>query len=322
MMNSDYIVGLSKTFEERYGVKFQGMSDGAVTDSRERLIQFKTNVDVAMSVLNRNGLGDWLADRLVAQGDAVTASKTPAAHLDVTRDPFHRRASARRESSDRAAESHGQERHFRQGKGSHDLAVQESRRSLSGRPPRHFWKSSSGWNLRHQNNRMLSVAADLSESVNLEHGSAAGAHYDPDTNPLGHTPEGRDPGSRQCVDRDWSRQSKRIRRPGPVRRRMGIQRYLRGVHAADVPPGARLEPAESGQQVSHRRPPHPGGSFRPRDRRRCAHAFRHLLAAGVEAVSTRADHQSELLGLQRRRTRILRRCGDCRTQQEGGNYHD
>jgi hypothetical protein len=31
-----------------------------VTDTRERLIQFKTNIDV-VSVLDRNGLGDWLA---------------------------------------------------------------------------------------------------------------------------------------------------------------------------------------------------------------------------------------------------------------------
>src|SRR5258708_4998050 len=85
-MNSDYIVGLSKTFEERYGVKFQGMSDGPVTDPRERLIQFKTNVDVAMSVLDREGLGDWLANRLVEQGDAVSDKTT--LRIDVTRDPF------------------------------------------------------------------------------------------------------------------------------------------------------------------------------------------------------------------------------------------
>ena len=42
-----------------------------MTDPRERLIQFKTNIDVAMSVLDRNGLGDWLADRLVEIGDSL-----------------------------------------------------------------------------------------------------------------------------------------------------------------------------------------------------------------------------------------------------------
>src|SRR5262249_26849603 len=33
-------------------------------------------------------------------------------------------------------------------------------------------------------NRLLTLAADLSESINLEHGSIWG-HYDPETNPLG-----------------------------------------------------------------------------------------------------------------------------------------
>ena len=59
-MNSEYFVSLAQTFEQRYGVKFAGIRDGAVTDPRERLIQFKTNIDVAMSVLDRDGLGEWL----------------------------------------------------------------------------------------------------------------------------------------------------------------------------------------------------------------------------------------------------------------------
>jgi transketolase N-terminal domain/subunit len=61
-MNSDYFVALAKTFEDQYGVEFQGIRKGAVTDTKERLIQFKTNMDVAMSVLEKNGLGDWLAE--------------------------------------------------------------------------------------------------------------------------------------------------------------------------------------------------------------------------------------------------------------------
>jgi len=85
-MNAEYIVGLSKTFEERFGVKFEGMSAGPVADMRERLLQFKTNIDVAMSVLDKNGLGDWLADRLVELGDRVV-DKVPL-RVDVTRDPF------------------------------------------------------------------------------------------------------------------------------------------------------------------------------------------------------------------------------------------
>src|SRR4029077_1671252 len=70
-MNTDYIVALARTYEQKYGVKFADMEKGAVTDTKERLIQFKTNMDVAMSVLECNDLGDWLADRLVELGDMV-----------------------------------------------------------------------------------------------------------------------------------------------------------------------------------------------------------------------------------------------------------
>src|SRR5262247_2758052 len=45
-MNSDYFVALAETFEEHYGVKFVGIRDGAVADPKERLIQFKTSIDV------------------------------------------------------------------------------------------------------------------------------------------------------------------------------------------------------------------------------------------------------------------------------------
>ncbi|MGB8768577.1 MAG: hypothetical protein WCC92_03110, partial [Candidatus Korobacteraceae bacterium] len=70
-MNSEYFVALAQTFEKHYGVEFEGIRKGPVTDNRERLIQFKTNIDVVMSLLDRNGLGDRLADRLVEIGDTV-----------------------------------------------------------------------------------------------------------------------------------------------------------------------------------------------------------------------------------------------------------
>src|SRR5207237_2957770 len=63
-----------------------GIRGGAVADPRERLIQFKTNMDVAMSVLDRNGLGDWLADRLVEIGDSL--KDDVKVRIDVKRDPF------------------------------------------------------------------------------------------------------------------------------------------------------------------------------------------------------------------------------------------
>ena len=75
-----------ETFERKVRRDFPGIRDGAVTDPRERLIQFKTNIDVVMSVLDRNGLGDWLADRLVAIGDTVKDDFK--LQIDVKHDPF------------------------------------------------------------------------------------------------------------------------------------------------------------------------------------------------------------------------------------------
>ena len=110
-MNSDYFVALAKTFEDQYGVEFVGIRQGAVTDPRERLIQFKANIDVAMSVLERNGLGDWLADRLVAIGDTVKDdSQTCTFRREARSVPG--RSPARRQSSGGTAKGHRQESHL------------------------------------------------------------------------------------------------------------------------------------------------------------------------------------------------------------------
>ena len=178
-MNSDYIVGLSKTFEARYGVKFQGMADGPVADPRERLIQFKTNVDVAMSVLNQNGLGDWLADRLVAQGDAVSDKKP--LRIDVTKDPF---LDERLRVANLPAEPQKVTvRNSISGK-EKDVTITLFKKAGEAAGARRGISEIIKWLNYVTDNRMLSIAADLSESVNLEHGALWG-HYDPETNPLG-----------------------------------------------------------------------------------------------------------------------------------------
>ena len=85
-MNSEYFVALAKTFEERYGVKFVGIEDGPITDEKKRILQYKQNIDVLMSVLEKNELGKWISDRLVQIGDTVVEDKN--IRLDTTRDPF------------------------------------------------------------------------------------------------------------------------------------------------------------------------------------------------------------------------------------------
>src|SRR4029453_3955854 len=85
-MNSEYFVALARTFEKRYGVTFQGIADGPVKDNRDRLIQYKTNIDVVMSVLEKNGLGDWLADHLVEIGDSLRDDAQ--LRISASSDPF------------------------------------------------------------------------------------------------------------------------------------------------------------------------------------------------------------------------------------------
>ncbi len=178
-MNSDYILSLASTYEERYGVKFEGMREGPVSDTRERLLQFKANVDVAMSVLDRNGLGDWLADRLVAIGEAVS-DKTPL-RIDVTRDPFldeRLRVKNLPEEPQKIAVKNdisGKEK---------TVSIALFRKPGEAAGARRAISEILKWLNYVTDNRMLSIAADLSESVNLEHGSLWG-HYDPEANPLG-----------------------------------------------------------------------------------------------------------------------------------------
>jgi transketolase len=178
-MNSPYIVSLAATFEERYGVQFAGMREGAVTDPRERLLQFKTNIDVAMSVLDRNGLGDWLADRLVEIGEAIK-DEFPL-RIDVKRDPFTderlRVANLPEEPQTLAVKNpvSGVEK---------EVTIALFRKAGEAAGARRGISEIVKWLNYVTNNRVLTVAADLSESVNLEHGSIWG-HYNPETNPSG-----------------------------------------------------------------------------------------------------------------------------------------
>jgi len=178
-MNSDYFVTLAQTFEERYGVKFAGIRDGAVTDPRERLIQFKTNIDIAMSALDRNGLGDWLADRLADIGDSLKDNFK--VRIDVKRDPFLddrlRVANLPEEPQSLTVKNplSGAEKQIKVSLFRKYGEVAGARRAVS---------EIVKWLNYVTENRVLTLAADLSESVNLEHGSIWG-HYDPETNPLG-----------------------------------------------------------------------------------------------------------------------------------------
>ena len=176
-MNGEYFQALAATFEQRFGVKFQGILDGAVSDTRERLVQFKQNIDVVMSVLEQDGLGDWLAERLVEIGDTVDDDMP--LRIDRTTDPFQDTrlrvdqlpmepqtvtvrnpiSGKEREVSIKLFEEPGQ--------------VRGTRRAIS---------EIIKWMNYVTGNRFVTVAADLAESINVETGSLWG-HYDPVKNP-------------------------------------------------------------------------------------------------------------------------------------------
>jgi transketolase len=178
-MNSEYFLALAQTFEKRYGVEFEGIRKGPPANNRERLIQFKTNIDIVMSLLDRNGLSDRLADRLVEIGDTVrddvklriSASSDPflddrlrvaALPEDPQKVPIHNAISgAEKQVSIALFKKPGE--------------VAGARRAIS---------EIIKWMNYVTEGRFFTVAADLSESINVEHGSLWG-HYSPKDNPLG-----------------------------------------------------------------------------------------------------------------------------------------
>jgi transketolase len=160
-------------------VEFSGIRKGPVSDTRERLIQFKTNIDVVMSLLDRNGLGDWLADRLVEIGDTVR-DDFPV-RIDVSRDPFLderlRVANLPLQPQKVKVENtfSGNEK---------EVGITLFRKPGEVAGARRAISEIIKWMNYVTGNRFFTIAADLSESINVEHGSLWG-HYDPESNPLG-----------------------------------------------------------------------------------------------------------------------------------------
>ena len=178
-MNSDYFVALAKTFEDHYGVEFQGIRNGAVTDTRERLIQFKTNMDVVMSLLDRDGLGDWVADRLVEIGETVK-DDTPV-HFDLKSNPFQ---DDRLRVANLPTEPQTVSVTNRFTGAQKQVAVVLFRKAGEVAGTRRGISEIIKWMNYVTDGRFITLAADLSESINVEHGSLWG-HYDPETNPAG-----------------------------------------------------------------------------------------------------------------------------------------
>ena len=178
-MNGEYFQALAESFESKYGVTFEGIRAGAVFDDRERLLQLKTNIDIAMSVLEKNGLGDWLAERLVEIGDQVNDSLP--LRVDPNSDPFLDDrllvANLPAEATTVTAENPvtGEKKDVGIALFEQPGAIKGTRRAIS---------EIIKWANYVTENRFVIVAADLAESINVDHGSLWG-HYDPIDNIAG-----------------------------------------------------------------------------------------------------------------------------------------
>ncbi len=176
-MNAPYFVALAATFEQRYGVEFEGIRDGAVTDQAARLRQFKNNIDIALSVLAQDGLGDWLSDRLVAIGDQVRDEQS--LRLDTSHDPFQderlRVKNLPLEPQTVRGRMDGQDT---------EVGVELFKKPGEAAGTRRAISEVVKWMNHVTDNRFLTLSADLSNSINVEKGSLTG-HYDPVANQAG-----------------------------------------------------------------------------------------------------------------------------------------
>ena len=178
-MNSDYFIALAETFERHFDVEFEGIRNGPVSDMRERLIQFKTNIDVVMSLLQTTHLGQWLADRLVEMGDSVPNDLS--LDIDHTVDPF---LDERLRVSNLPLEP--QKVSVRNPRSAEEKEVEISLFKEAGENAgtRRAISEIIKWLNVVTENRFITLAADLSGSINVEKGSLWG-HYNPVENPTG-----------------------------------------------------------------------------------------------------------------------------------------
>ena len=179
-LNSPYFVTLAESFEQAYGVEFDGIRDGVPATEADRLVQFKTNVDRLMDVLDsRDGLGAWIAERVVEI--AGTVERTPTLRIDASTNPFfdeRLRVEQLPTAPQDVLVTNG-----------HNGSQVERQIALFAEPgakkgPRRAVSEIGAWLNYVTDGRFMTMAADLSGSINIENANLLG-HYDPVENPVG-----------------------------------------------------------------------------------------------------------------------------------------
>ena len=179
-MNGEYFQALAKSFENKYGVKFDGIYDGPVNNTGEKFIQLKTNIDIIMSVLEKKGIGKWLANKLVEIGDKVNDNLS--LRVDTQKDPFQDERllvkNLPSESKDISVENPvtGEKK---------DIKITLFEKPGANKGTRRAISEIIKWANYVTDNRFVIAAADLAESINVDGGSLWG-HYDPVDNIVGN----------------------------------------------------------------------------------------------------------------------------------------
>ncbi len=179
-MNSEYIRALAASYESHFGVRFQGINEGPARSEPERLIQLKTNIDVTLSVMEkRKGLREWISERLVEIAGRVDRNM----HVGIpgTRDAF---------DDDRLKPENLPIAPV-EAKVTNPVTgeVVTKKITLFEQPgkklgTRRVISEIGKWINYVTGNRMYTMAADLSHSINMEDSNFLG-HYDPVSNPAG-----------------------------------------------------------------------------------------------------------------------------------------
>ncbi|MEC7386983.1 MAG: hypothetical protein VYD22_04700, partial [Gemmatimonadota bacterium] len=179
-INSSYFVALAESFERRYGVEFEGIRDGVPGSEADKLIQFKTNVDILLSVMDeKSGLGDWISDRLLSIAENLKR-ETPT-NIDETEDPFLDERLTPNGLPTEPVEFTATDPHSGDTKsGTINLFLPPGEKKGTRRAISEIGQ----WLNYVTGGRFLTMAADLSGSINVEKSHFFG-HYDPVHNPGG-----------------------------------------------------------------------------------------------------------------------------------------
>ena len=175
-MNSEYFISLANSFEDKFGVKFIGINDGPITNDRDRIIQFMTNINIVMSVLDKNNLGNWLSERLIQIGDSVKDDMKLNANPNI--DPFK---DERLKVSNLPLVTQNIKVN---GYKENDVSIKLFEEPGNVKGTRRAISEIFKWMNYVTSNKFVIVAADLAESINVEDGSLTG-HFDPVKNPSG-----------------------------------------------------------------------------------------------------------------------------------------